>query len=149
MLDFFLLPSHTINRSGRLILQIFLSVLHIITNNLTIRQFCQKYSHFEKIGENFLSFSQSFLMIFVSVRVMDVKMDDRSLYTTKEKTAIILYRIFQNCYTWAKEKVPGLHNIKFLFCFCFKFHLKFVRTTCVKPCGATRMTCQRHFTCEI
>jgi len=32
-----------------------------------IRQFWQKYSHFEKIGEGFLSFSSNFLMIFVSV----------------------------------------------------------------------------------
>jgi len=31
------------------------------------RQFWQKYSHFEKIGDNCLSFSSKFLMIFVSV----------------------------------------------------------------------------------
>jgi len=33
---------------------------------MIIRQFWQKYSHFEKIGENLLSFSSNFLMIFVS-----------------------------------------------------------------------------------
>jgi len=32
-----------------------------------IRQFWQKYSHFEKIWDNFLYFSHDFLMIFVSV----------------------------------------------------------------------------------
>jgi len=32
-----------------------------------IRQFWQKYSHLEKTGEHFPSFSQHFLMIFVSV----------------------------------------------------------------------------------
>jgi len=32
----------------------------------TIRQFWQKYSHFEKIGENFLSFSHDFITICVS-----------------------------------------------------------------------------------
>jgi len=38
-----------------------------------IRQFWQKYSHFEKILENFLSFSSKFLMIFVSVRDIPLK----------------------------------------------------------------------------
>jgi len=33
-----------------------------------IRQFRQKYSHFEKIGGNFLSFSHDFLTIFVNAR---------------------------------------------------------------------------------
>jgi len=37
------------------------------TNHEKMLRKIQKYSHFEKIGDNFLSFSPNFLMIFVSV----------------------------------------------------------------------------------
>jgi len=53
---------------GFLRMRMFLSKWeHCCQNGRIVRPFWQKYSHSERVGEHFLSFSQNFPMIFVSV----------------------------------------------------------------------------------
>jgi len=104
-------------------MRIFLSKL--VNNSSILRK---KKSHFEKIGEGFLSFSQHFPMIFVSVpepwRILNINQSEGELVMLNPSYIL---------YNFVKPKTQNItsrwflfENVSiliFLFCYCILLNI--------------------------